>query len=350
MCAGLSGDERAKRFAGYEALFGLQPSDFSRVDQANKELQWHSNKWTYLHDFIKLTESWMDGAYVFSPICPCVGQLFGGQVGVCAVGRAPHLPSPATERCTGVAGCAGQCNSLDPEVMQSSTDEYTKWNYKMGKMRKDDTVVQRLHSYLEEFKLNLPLLIELANPALEGRHWEQVFTIMGSKYEYGMEFTPRDLVDNGILAKMEQVQVVCASASKEYSMLKTLEKMEVEFAPVEFRTMPYKDTGTFVLGGIDDIQLLLDDQIVKVQAMNASPFVKPFAERAKHWEKTLITMQVKPTQPEPSGYAASGLRRVAARCCRSPEMPDSAPPAGHAGQLAQMPVDVALPGADLQQR
>lgn len=61
MC--VPGDERAKRFASYETLFGLQPSDFSRVDQANKELQWHSNKWTYLHDFIKLTESWYDGEF-----------------------------------------------------------------------------------------------------------------------------------------------------------------------------------------------------------------------------------------------------------------------------------------------
>lgn len=47
-----------------------------------------------------------------------------------------------------------------------------------------------------------------------------------------------------------------------------------------------------MLGGIDEIQLLLDDQIVKVQAMNASPFVKPFIERSKKWEKNLITLQV----------------------------------------------------------
>ena len=134
----------------------------------------------------------------------------------------------------------GQCNLLDPEVMQNTTDEYTKYNYKMGKLRKDDMVVQRLHKYMEEFKMHLPLLMELANPALEGRHWKQIFAIMGSEYEDGMTFTPRDLIDNGIVAKMEEVQVVAASASKEYSMLKTLEKMEVEFEPIEFRTSPYK--------------------------------------------------------------------------------------------------------------
>ena len=58
-----------------------------------------------------------------------------------------------------------------------------------------------------------------------------------------------------------------------------------------------------MLGGIDEIQLLLDDQIVKVQAMNASPFVKPFIDRAKKWETNLITLQVR-----------SGCRRSSAFC------------------------------------
>lgn len=40
------------------------------------------------------------------------------------------------------------------------------------------------------------------------------------------------------------------------------------------------------------MQTILDDQIVKVQAMNASPFVKPFKERATTWEATLQTLQV----------------------------------------------------------
>jgi hypothetical protein len=54
-----------------------------------------------------------------------------------------------------------------------------------------------------------------------------------------------------------------------------------------------QDTGTFVIGGTDEIQTIVDDQIVKIQAMNGSPFVKPFKDRSVDWEATLQNLQVR---------------------------------------------------------
>ena len=58
--------------------------------------------------------------------------------------------------------------------------------------------------------------------------------------------------------------------------------------------MPYKDSGTCIIGGVDDVEAILDDQIVKVQAINASPFVAPFRERSSTHESSLMTLQVLP--------------------------------------------------------
>lgn len=65
-----------------------------------------------------------------------------------------------------------------------------------------------------------------------------------------------------------------------------------EWEGVELKTTPYKDSGTCIVGGTDDVQTILDDQIVKIQAISASPFVAPFRERASGHEATLQTLQV----------------------------------------------------------
>lgn len=46
-----------------------------------------------------------------------------------------------------------------------------------------------------------------------------------------------------------------------------------------------------ILSAVDDIQMLLDDHILKAQTMRGSPYVKAFEADMVAWEEKLISMQ-----------------------------------------------------------
>lgn len=49
--------------------------------------------------------------------------------------------------------------------------------------------------------------------------------------------------------------------------------------------------GVLVLTRVDDVQLMMDDHILRVQTIRSSPYVKPLEQSIKAWEEQLILMQ-----------------------------------------------------------
>lgn len=68
-------------------------------------------------------------------------------------------------------------------------------------------------------------------------------------------FSVEDLLHKGIASQLEALQTISVNASKEYGLEKALDKMHADWEGLEFRIMEYKDTGTYIVGGTDDIQV-----------------------------------------------------------------------------------------------
>ena len=229
----------------YQQLFDLEEGSFDNLKMATKEFDTKYESWNGLRQWQLASQHWLS---------------------------APCLDLVLTE-------------------INNTVDETNTAAFKMLKLRRDDQVVMRLREEIDAFKRFVPLLQEVANPALLPRHWQRIMELMEQPYDEDKPTSLQNLVDWGVEEKMEGLENIGAAASKEYSLLQTLNKMMGEWAGMEFRCVPYKESGTYILGGSEEVQALLDDQIVKAQGMCASPFVKPFEQDAKNWSQVLNVLQ-----------------------------------------------------------
>lgn len=70
-----------------------------------------------------------------------------------------------------------------------------------------------------------------------------------------------------------------------------LKKMRSEWTNVYFPTVLYKDTSVPILTQLDDIFMLLEEHIIKVQAMRGSAFVKLIETELNSFYMLLLRMQ-----------------------------------------------------------
>lgn len=103
--------------------------------------------------------------------------------------------------------------------------------------------------------------------------------------------TLSEMIEAGLPKFSAQLEEISAAATKEYALQKNLQKMKDEWVPIRFDLVPYRETGVSILSAVDDIQLLLDDHILKAQTMRGSPYVKAFEAEMQTWEDKLISMQ-----------------------------------------------------------
>lgn len=99
------------------------------------------------------------------------------------------------------------------------------------------------------------------------------------------------MIEIGLLNYIEKLEEISVVASREYTLEHNLRKMKEEWLNIEFECTPYRDSGVSILTSLDDIQVMLDDHILKAQTMHGSVYIKPFEAEMDTWEKKLILMQ-----------------------------------------------------------
>ena len=189
----------------------------------------------------------------------------------------------------------GDFGKLDAESIETNVQGWWKFAFRAEKTfdgkKEPQSVCTTLKERLDEFKPNLPVIAALRNPGVKDRHWLKLSEEIGHEVMPDGNLTLRGLLEVDILKHEAYIVSLSETAAKEYSFERTLDKMKSEWRELNFEFNPYKDSGTFVLKGIEDTVMLLDDQIVKVQAMRGSPYAKAMEQVVIEWANKLVYMQ-----------------------------------------------------------
>uniref|UniRef100_H3DKJ5 Dynein axonemal heavy chain 7 n=1 Tax=Tetraodon nigroviridis TaxID=99883 RepID=H3DKJ5_TETNG len=181
----------------------------------------------------------------------------------------------------------GSFLDLDGEKMAVKVDEFLREIFNMLKFfqqrqKKAGLEKKKEVNWIKEFKDHIPLISILCSPGIRARHWEQMSEIAGIDLTPNSSTTLRKVLKHDLAPYLEQFETISTVASKEFSLEKAFQTMTHIWDDVSFHHQPAGDAGVPILFGLDEIQTLLDDQIVKTQTMRGSPLIKPFEADVKY--------------------------------------------------------------------
>ncbi|KAH8333343.1 hypothetical protein KR067_000852, partial [Drosophila pandora] len=184
---------------------------------------------------------------------------------------------------------------LNADGVREQVENMHKIMYKLSRQLAYNPVAKRaaeqVRMKIEKFRVYLPVLDSICRHGLERRHWDQISKILGRKVNPKLFPTLKDMIDVDIMSILPQLEEIANAAGKEYDLNNGLRIMQSDWKDVMFEIMQYRDSDTHILASIDDIQTLLDDHIMRTQAMKRSPFIVALGSKADDWEARLLLIQ-----------------------------------------------------------
>ncbi|XP_032736568.1 dynein heavy chain 6, axonemal isoform X2 [Lontra canadensis] len=235
--------KRAFQYKSYQKNFKVEVSKFEALEEVSAELKLKQLLWDSLSEWDKLQQEWLKSKF----------------------------------------------DCLDPEFLNSQVSKYAKFVTQLEKGLPPNSVVPQLKHKVEKMKEKLPVIIDLRNPTLKSRHWAAIEqTVDASLVDLEIPLTLEKLSELRVFDFAQEIQDISGQASGEAALEIILKKVEDSWKTTEFVVLPHRDSkDVFILGGTDDIQVLLDDSTINIATIASSRYVGPLKTRVDDWQKQL---------------------------------------------------------------
>ncbi|XP_069727356.1 dynein axonemal heavy chain 10 [Phaenicophaeus curvirostris] len=181
--------------------------------------------------------------------------------------------------------------NLNVQVLQEGIERFLKALRKLPRQVRRIPVAIHLETKMKAFQDSIPLLLDLKNEALRERHWQDLMERTGTSFEMtGETFTLQNMFAMELHKHSDVISETVGTAVKELSIEKGVKEIAETWEHLKFTVQTYfkgTEKRGFILGSVDEILEILDDNNVNLQSVLGSRFVGPFLSTVHYWEKTL---------------------------------------------------------------
>ncbi|KAJ9446655.1 Dynein-1-beta heavy chain [Diplonema papillatum] len=242
--------EKAQSFNNKEALFQREKTSYNNLYQIAKDFVPYADLWTTADNWLTWHHSWTNDPF----------------------------------------------DSLDPAAMETNVNNAWKTMTKSVRTFKEKApllkMAEDVKTQIEDFRPIMPIVKHLRQPGMKDRHWTELSKELGFEVRPNATLTTmHDVYNLELQLHQDTIMKIAEIAVKEYQIEEQLISMKVEWETLAFSIDSYKDTGTYVMKGSDEVQQMLDDHLIITQSLSFSPFKAQFEDDISSWEASLRLVQ-----------------------------------------------------------
>ena len=186
-------------------------------------------------------------------------------------------------------------DQLEVSHMETCVTKWFKTAMRADRELPPNKVAPALKDQAQRFKDLTPIVSALRNPSLQQRHWDKIESVLGHKLERDPETWSRPFT-LGVLLEMradlhqEKIEAISTEATQESSLETLLKKVQDIWSTAEFVLALFKDQkDVYILAGVDELQVYLDDSMVTMGTIQASRYVAGIRDAVDKMELSLRT-------------------------------------------------------------
>jgi dynein heavy chain len=180
---------------------------------------------------------------------------------------------------------------LDVEVMNKQVASSARIAHSLTKSLKGDEVVARIKVMVDEFRDHMPCILELGNPAMRPRHWENVFKKINLPWKGASSVSSMSLSmleANGVFDHKEFIAEISANASGEFALEQSLDTVIAAWDGMLLPIMNHRNQkDLWILADVADVITMIEDHSVTISTMMGSRFVVGIRDKIEVWEKKI---------------------------------------------------------------